>query len=255
MPSSTEPFAHGDSFIHRIDPRTRLVGAAVLTLPVALCQRLEVALAAFALGMFLTLAARLPFGKLFKRMLAVNLFTLFLWPFLPFSTPGPAVFSVFGLGASLEGIRLAGLITLKTNAIVLSLTALLATVTIRDLGPAMQALKVPDKLCHMLVFTHRYSVLIRQELTLMTQAARARGFHPRTDIHTYRSYAWIAGMLLVRSWDRAERVQDAMHCRGFSGRFHTLAEFRHTPRDTVFLTMLTAIAALFTYLEVIWRIA
>lgn len=227
----------------------------VLTVPAAICQSFEAAGLVLTLGLLLVMAARLAPAKLFKRLLAVNVFTVFLWPFLPFTTPGEPLFTFMGLTGTYQGVRLAAIITLKTNAIVLALTALMGTIPVRDLGPAMQALNVPDKLCHMLVFTHRYAVLIRQELTHMLQAARARGFRPRTTLHTYRTYAWVAGMLLVRSWDRAERVRDAMLCRGFSGRFHTLAEFRRSGIDTAFLLCSIAATILIIYLEVIWRLA
>lgn len=255
MPESTEPFAHTASPVHSLDPRFRLLAAVVLTVPAALLTSPVAAGGALLVGALLAFAARLPFGRLAKRLLAVNFFTLFMWIFLPFSTPGTPLTSVVGLEVTLEGLRLAGLITLKTNAVVLSLTALMGSIPVRDLGPAMQSLRVPDKLCHMLVFTHRYAVLIREELDRMNRAARARGFRPRTDMHTYRSYAWLAGMLLVRSWDRAERVRDAMICRGFSGRFHSLAIFRTSGRDVAFLTLILLVAAGLIWLEFIRRTA
>jgi len=41
----------------------------------------------------------------------------------------------------------------------------------------------------------------------------------------------VAGMLLVRSYERAERVGQAMRCRAFDGRFRCLVAFRTTPPD------------------------
>jgi cobalt/nickel transport system permease protein len=54
---------------------------------------------------------------------------------------------------------------------------------------------------------------------------KIRGFRPRTRLHTYRSYAYLVGMLFVRAAARADRVHQAMRCRGFNGRFHSLATF------------------------------
>jgi cobalt/nickel transport system permease protein len=55
----------------------------------------------------------------------------------------------------------------------------------------------------------------------------------------------VTGTLLVRSLERAERVGQAMRCRGFDGRFHSLAEFRTRGRDVLlFLVMVGAAAAL-----------
>jgi cobalt/nickel transport system permease protein len=51
------------------------------------------------------------------------------------------------------------------------------------------------------------------------EAMRARGFAPRLDLRTWRAYGNFTGMLLVRSMERAERVEESMRCRGFSGKF------------------------------------
>ena len=48
---------------------------------------------------------------------------------------------------------------------------------------------------------------------------RARGFRPRTSRHTWRSYGNLMGMLLVRALERAQRVEEAMLCRGYNGAF------------------------------------
>ena len=108
--------------------------------------------------------------------------------------------------------------------------ALLGTIPVQDLGPALQQLNIPDKLCHILLFTYRYIFVIHQEYTTMRQAMRARGFKPRTDTHTYRSYAWLVGMLLVRSWDRAERRARRHALPGISRTFLFTGPLQNTVR-------------------------
>ena len=248
MASLTEPFASGDSFLHDMDPRIRLLAALVLTVPVALLPELRSAWLALAAGLILVKMARLNMLVVLNRLLVVNLFIVFLWFFLPFSVPGEPVFDLGPLHATAQGIDRALLITVKSNGVVVSLMALLGTISIQNLGPALQQLGVPDKLCHILLFTHRYIFSIYQEYTTMRQAMRARGFKPRTDTHTYRSFAWLVGMLLVKSWDRAERVHGAMLCRGFRGRFYTLAAFRTRPADYLFLLACAALSACLIYM-------
>lgn len=235
MAFTAEPFASGDSFIHRIDPRIRLICGALVTIPAALLQIMQPAWSVLAFGILLIILARLDILLVLKRLAVVNLFILFLWFFLPFSLPGDSLLSIGPLQVTMEGINLALLITLKSNAIVLSLMALMGTIPVQDLGPAIQQLGVPGKLCHILLFTYRYIFVIHQEYTTMRQAMQARGFKPRTNSHTYRSYAWLVGMLLVKSWDRAERVQDAMRCRGFKGRFYSLTTFSTQTADYLLL--------------------
>ena len=70
---------------------------------------------------------------------------------------------------------------------------------------------------------------------LLVQAMRIRGFQPHTNLHTYRSYAYLAAMLLVRSFDRAESVYQAMLCRGLHGTFYSLKTFSWQRRDGIFV--------------------
>jgi cobalt/nickel transport system permease protein len=78
---------------------------------------------------------------------------------------------------------------------------------------------------------------------------KIRGFKPRTNLHTYRSYAYLAAMLLVRSFDRAERVFQAMLCRGFNGTFYSLRTFSWERRDRIFLAASLLVLAGLLYLE------
>jgi cobalt/nickel transport system permease protein len=55
-------------------------------------------------------------------------------------------------------------------------------------------------------------------------------------------------MLLVKSWDRAERVHGAMLCRGFRGRFYSLTSFRTRPADYLFLLACAALSAYLIYM-------
>ncbi|QGY41278.1 cobalt ECF transporter T component CbiQ [Pseudodesulfovibrio cashew] len=240
MAAIDEPFASGDSFIHTVDPRIRLLCAVMLTVPAALFTNMDQACAALAVGFILVSAARLPIGLVVKRLAVVNLFVLFLWLFVPFSLPGEAAFTAGPLAITREGIGLAALISVKSNAVVLGLMALMGTIPLRDLGPALQQLRVPDKLCHILLFTYRYIFVIHQEYLTMRRAMAARGFRPKTNRHTYRSYAWLVGMLLIKSWDRAERVYGAMRCRGFRDRFYSLTTFTSASKDYLFLALCLA---------------
>lgn len=236
MAFTGETFASGNSLIHRLDPRIRLICAGLLTVPTALLQTFPPAYTMLCAGILLIILSRLNLIHVLKRLLVVNVFIAFLWLFLPLSTPGLPLHTFGPFIATSEGVALAGLITVKSNAIVLTLMALMATIGVQDLGPAMQRLKVPNKLCHILLFTYRYIFVIYQEYLTMRQAMSARGFTPKTDSHTYRSYAWLVGMLLVKSWDRAERVFGAMRCRGYQGRFYSLTTFKTTAKDAIFLT-------------------
>lgn len=244
--SIQEPFSEGASLAHRLDPRGKIVVAALFSILIAVTKSSAVPLGGLAIALVFLALARLPLKKVMVRLLAVNSFIVFLWFVLPFTYPGEEVWRWGPLAATREGLVFTGLITLKSNAIIIALIALIATVPIVTLGQALHNLRLPDKLCHLLLFTYRYIYVFEQEYRRLVQAMKIRGFRPRTNLHTYRSYAYLAAMLLVRSFDRAERVFEAMRCRGFQGTFYSLKTFTWERRDGVFLTMsLLALAGLF----------
>jgi cobalt/nickel transport system permease protein len=247
-----EPFSEGASLAHRLDPRGKIVVAALFAVLMAAATTYAAALAGLALALLCLALARLPLKKVCLRLLVVNSFIIFLWLVLPLNYPGDVVLRLGPLAATRQGLIFTGLITLKSNAIIIALIALVATVPVVTLGQALQNLKLPDKLCHLLLFTYRYLYVFEQEFHRLVQAMKIRGFQPRTDLHTYRTYAYLAAMLLVRSYDRAERVYQAMLCRGFHGAFYSLKTFSWQRRDGIFgVLSLLALLALF-YLE--WRL-
>jgi len=207
---------------------------------VAVSSRFSALLPALALSLFLLVLTRLSARKVFYRLLLVNGLILFLWLLLPFTFRGEPLFHIGPLAGTKEGVLYASQITLKCNAILLAMITLVATIPIFTLGHAMRRLRFPDKIIHLFLFTYRYIHVIFQEYSRLVNAMKIRGFIPGTNLHTYRSYAYLVGMLLIKSYDRAERVYRAMLCRGFSGRYYTLSQFSVKRGDIVYLSLMLA---------------
>ncbi|TVM19508.1 cobalt ECF transporter T component CbiQ [Oceanidesulfovibrio indonesiensis] len=229
-----ERFALGDSFLHRLDPRAGLVSAVSLSVVLALVQGFPAAGAGLVLGCGLVLAARLDIGEVLRRLLVVNSFIAFIWLLVPLTYGGEPLFSFGFLHISREGVRLAALITLKSNGIVLVLMSLVATSTLVDMGRAMESLGVPSRLCRLLLYTVRYLTVIEDEYRRLARAAGLRGFAPRLNLHTCRTYGHMIAMTMVRSYNRARRVQQAMQLRGFTGRFVSMHVFSAGYGDVCF---------------------
>ena len=80
-------------------------------------------------------------------------------------------------------------------------------------------------------------------------AMKVRGFRPGTNMHTYKTFACLVGMLLVRSSDRAERVRNAMLCRGFRGKLYSLSQFSLKTSDVISLIVMLALVLALGVLE------
>jgi cobalt/nickel transport system permease protein len=189
--------------------------------------------------------------KIIRRLAIVNVFILFFWAVLPLTYPGETVYALGPVRLHLAGILLAAQITIKSNAILMVLIALIATMTLATLGHTLSRLKVPEKLVFLLLLTYRYIFVIHQEYQKIIRSIKIRGFTPKTSLHTYKTYAYVVGMLLIRASERADRVYDAMRCRGFKGKYYSLTEFQADRKSWVFVTIFTACALAIIGMEVV----
>ncbi len=237
----SEPFAIGESIIHRLDPRIRLSLTVLYSFVVALSYQFSVLITALSLSSILILISRVRIQEVLKRLVIVNALILLLWLVLPFTFKGEVLTHIGSFAIYRPGVILAAQITLKSNAILLALIALTATMSLSTLGHAMYRLRVPEKIVYLLLMTYRYIFVIEQEYLRLMRAAKIRGFQPGTNLNTYRTFSYVIGMLFVRAAGRAERVHQAMRCRGFNGKFYSLQEFRPNTASWVFSIMMTAV--------------
>jgi cobalt/nickel transport system permease protein len=226
-----EEFALGESWVHRLDPRAKIVVAVVFSVVVALNQHLQATALSMLLPVGLLACAQLSAARVMARLAVVNGFVAFMWLFLPFTVPGHTIYSLGPLTVQSEGVYAALLITLKANSIILIVIALLGTSPVFSLVHALSHLGIPDKLVHLFFFSFRYIHVIHAEYHRLANAMKMRGFKPKTDAHTYRAYAYLVGMLLVRSFDRSKRILQAMKCRGFKGKFYILHHYEMKQGD------------------------
>ena len=247
-----ESFSEGNSFIHRLDPRIKLLAAFIFSAVTSVSNRFFPLFSAFVIAFILLASARLPLKTVLLRLLFANLFIFLLWIFIPFTMKGELLISLGPLVISKEGLFYCFLLTVKTNAILIILITLTATMPVFTMGRAMSCFGVPAKIVTLFIFSYRYIHAILLEYKRLREAMEIRGFRPKTNMHTYRSYAYLVGMLIVKSHDRAERVHSAMICRGFRGKFFDLTEFSIKKSD--FLFMITFIMCLMVIAIIQWPI-
>ena len=237
--------------LQQIDPRARILGATIFAVTIVTLNNLAVLTTGLALAIALMLAAQLPSKRTLKRMAAMDGFIVLILLTLPFTVPGAPLFEVFGLSGTKEGIIKASQIALKANAVVLTLLTLVGTMEAAILGHALHRLKVPQNLVHLLLFTVRYIEVLHEEFERLRIAMKARGFRPTNSMHTYKSYGYLVGMMLVKALERSERILNAMKCRGFTGRLVLVDTLTFKIRDGFVLLAFGAVCGLLVALEVL----
>jgi cobalt/nickel transport system permease protein len=221
-----------ESLIHRIDPRLRIFSAAVFSVILVASKDIITLFTALAYSLLAVIIARLPAAMLFKRILKLNIFILCLLLFV-----------------KSQGRSYVGIIALKSNGLLLWLSAFISTIDLTSLGHALNHLKLPDKLTHLFLTTVRYIDVLFMEYQRLVKAMKVRGFRPAMNRHTYRTYSYLVGMLLVKSFDRSERIFSAMKCRGFDGHFYVLDHFHWHKLDSLAAGLLSLICLSLILLE------
>jgi cobalt/nickel transport system permease protein len=226
-------------WLDQFDPRLRLLTALLFALTTVSLQQIPLLILVLITALSTAKLSGLSESFLVKRLLAMEGFMIVLLIMLPFSVPGDSLFALGSFSASMQGFERALQILLKANAIVIMLMTLIGTLEPVVLGHALGQLRLPEKLIHLFLFTVRYIGVLFDEYQRLRMAMRARAFVAGSNRHTWRSFGWLIGMLLVRSLERSQRILAAMKCRGFNGKLYLITTDHWQRRDSVILSTLS----------------
>lgn len=162
-----------------------------------------------------------------RRALQLQLPLLLLPVTMPFSVPGPG-FIVLGAAFSWEGLRLSLMIMARVFLLSSVLMAFLTSEHPYTWFASMRKWGAPVGLVALCCMGYRYVWVIADEYAKLWAALKVRGFSPRFDRRTYRTFGYLLGMLMVRTHARGVRVSKAICLRGFQGLWFV----KHEPRGT-----------------------
>ncbi|MBM7320958.1 energy-coupling factor transporter transmembrane protein EcfT [Streptococcus suis] len=218
----------GDSIIHRLDPRSKLLAMFGFLLMIFWANNLvtNALLIAFVLGMVVLSRIRLLFFiNGLKPMIGIILFTTF---FQVFFTPGATLlweFWIFKL--SVEGLQQAAIIFVRFVLIIFFSTLLTLTTTPLSLADGIESglaplkkFKVPvHEIGLMLSMSLRFVPTLMDDTTRIMNAQRARGvdFNEGNLIQKVKSVIPILIPLFASSFKRADALATAMEARGYQG--------------------------------------
>lgn len=237
--SFLDRYSDGNSFLHRLDARTKFIFTFLFILLLALTPagNWHIYIVFFAVIAGLTLAAQLPVGYVFKRSLAVMPFVLMIAIFIPFFDTGEIAGSyniwLWKVNVTYSGIYVLLNILAKAWLSILSLIWLTSTTKLTHLLYALERLHFPHVMVMILSFMYRYIFVIVDEIMRMKQARDSRNFGSRRLLQL-RTIGNMIGTLFVRSYERSERVYVAMMARGFNGQAHIIDPLKFKKTDAVF---------------------
>jgi cobalt/nickel transport system permease protein len=205
-------------WLPNLDARVKLLGAVAFVLvivatPVGSWRALgaEGIVLAFLIGL-----AGVPPRELWRRWLIFFALVGFVALLVAPAHPARAA---YGLGV------VAATILIKNSLALFTILALARVTPFPRLLGALRKLGVPPILVGTLQFMDRYRYVLTEELGKMQRARRARTFDRR---HTLRwtLLGGLIGMLVLRTFERAERVHGAMTARGWTGVMPSLEEIK-----------------------------
>lgn len=247
----------GNSAIHRLDPRTKLIMLIVYITALFLVQN-WVGYGVVILFLALTVSiSRIPLKSLFsglKPLIFIMIFTGVLNLF--FTTGETVLISLWKITITLEGVIRAVFMILRIMLLVIGTFLLTYTTSPIALTDGLESLLSPLKLIHlpvhelsmMMCIALRFIPTLIEETDKIMSAQKARGadFETGNLIQRVKAMIPILVPLFIGAFRRADELATAMECRcyqGGNGRTK-MKMLRYSGRDGVaFLTGALLVAA------------
>lgn len=228
-----DQLAMGDTAIHRLDPRAKVLATLVFIVSVVSFGKYELTAMApfFVFPVVMVALGNLPPGYVVKKVMILCPFVLMVGMFNPFFDRavllqiGPL--ELTGGVVSFASIMVRAILTVGIAIILLCVTGF------PDICGALERLGMPHVFAVQLLFLYRYIFVLTEEGARASRARQLRSFGQKG--LGMNAYGSLLGHLLLRTWLRAERIHMAMLARGFRGEFHTRQDYRFGGREILFL--------------------
>ncbi len=242
---------------HSLAPHTRLLCALLIVFAIALTPNGHWwTWAIYGLALLgLILLSRVTLPVLLKRVAVESVFIVVVLLGSVFQGSGRVLWAWGPLKITTVGLTMLGSVTLKALLSLLILNVLTLTTSIPALLNALLILRTPPLLVAILASMYRYINVLIGEFNAMRRAAASRNLMGSNRWHRL-VVGNMMGSLFIRTYERGERVYQAMLARGYQGIPSVEKVPKGGRRDIVALT-LTVIVALLgqaIYLEPIRKI-
>lgn len=210
-----DTLAMGDSWVHRLDPRAKLITTLVFIVTVVSFDKYTITgLLPFVIyPVVLIGAGNLPPAYLLNKILIIAPFAILIGLFNPLLDRSIHLYigsiGITGGWISFASLLIRFILTVGTVLIFIALTSF------NGLCIALDQLRVPSIFIVQLLFLYRYIFVLMEETVRMSRARTLRAFS--SSGLGLKVFGTLLGHLLLRTLNRAERIHLAMSCRGFDG--------------------------------------
>ncbi|HEY5974605.1 MAG TPA: cobalt ECF transporter T component CbiQ [Geobacteraceae bacterium] len=224
--------ATGDTAIHRLDPRAKVLVTLVFIVTVISFGKYEVtALAPFLIFPVVMVACgNLPASYIIKKIVMLCPFAVIVGMFNPIFDRQVLVqigpLAVTGGWLSFASIILRSILTVGAAIVLVAVTGFTAVCR------ALARLGMPQAFAMQLLLLYRYIFVLTDEVARVERARKLRSFGKKMEP---RIFGPLVGHLLLRTWQRAERIHMGMLARGFAGEFHTRKDTDFGGREVLFV--------------------
>lgn len=226
-------FASGDTVIHNLDPRAKVLVTALFIFTVVSFGRYELTalLPFFIFPAVIMALGNLPASYIVRKVAVIVPFAIVVGMLNPFFDRRVLVhigtLDITGGWISFASIIVRALLTGGAAIILVGVTGFPAICT------ALERMGMPQPFAVQLLFLYRYIFVLTDEGVRMSRARELRSFGDKG--MGMGSYGPLLGHLLLRTWERAERIHMAMLARGFTGAFHSRRTYRFGGKEVIFL--------------------
>ncbi len=214
----TEPTSQPRTFWHALTPQTRLACTVIYVFAIVLTPngRWET-WGIYSLGILgLIVLSRVALRPLLARLAVEFAFVGVVLLGTLWRREGEVVWSWGVLQVTDMGLMVLGSVTIKVILSLSLLNLLILTTSIPSLFQALQALRMPLLMVAIMTSMYRYLQVLIDEFTSMRRAALSRNLM-LTNAATRRVIGNMMGSLFIRTYERGERIYQAMLARGYHG--------------------------------------
>lgn len=210
-----EQYSCRDSLLHRWNAKDKLLGLGALILSFSAVRQLEMLPVMVAITTSFFIVSQLPLQLWRDRLKLPGFFLVSMLLWLPFNGE-TAIAQIGPWNLYSEGLESLLLLGTRFLCILTLGLVLIGTAPFLSLVRALRAWGLPSLLADMMLLSYRYLYEIGGEFKTMRTAMRLRGFQGSGfNKRTLNVLAGLAGSLLVRSYEKSERVYSAMRLRGY----------------------------------------